>query len=218
MYFRKTGWGLHFGPLILLPKRPTDLFLRCAAFFCVAHYSCRGLSHFFFSFFWGFFHKCFFPGEGIGKIWPPVDFKTSLVVDYFSIPLFKTIILLSSGINITLSHHSLINKNYKGFFFGLLSTVLLGILFLCLQNFEYLNSFLRFNTLIFGSCFYILTGFHGLHVIVGTLFLSVCFIRHLNFEFSPAHHFGFEAAAWYWHFVDVVWLFLYLVVYWWGGA
>jgi heme/copper-type cytochrome/quinol oxidase subunit 3 len=168
---------------------------------------------FFFSFFWGFFHKCFFPREKIGSVWPPSELK-GLVVDYVSIPLFKTVILLSSGLTITWAHHRLIKNKKQNFFFGLNFTVLLGVIFLFLQNFEYLNSFFRFKTLIFGSCFYMLTGFHGMHVLVGTVFLIVCLIRSLNFQFKASHHVGFVLAIWYWHFVDVVWLFLFIFVYW----
>jgi cytochrome c oxidase subunit 3 len=168
---------------------------------------------FFFRFFWGFFHNCWFPNFDVGGVWPPFSFN-SIMVDSFSLPFLKTVILLSSGVTITWRHFRLITKDFFGFTIGLGCTVVLGIIFLFFQTFEYSNSFFGFKTLIFGSCFYLLTGFHGGHVIVGTVFLIVCFIRSYNFQFKNLSHARLILAIWYWHFVDVVWLFLFIFLYW----
>nr|AIZ58481.1 cytochrome c oxidase subunit III [Argas walkerae] len=167
---------------------------------------------FFTAFFWAFFHSSLSPNIEIGSMWPP---KLIHPFNPFSIPLLNTTILLSSGITITWSHHSLMNKNFYETFNGLISTIMLGFIFTLLQMWEYIQAPFSISDSIFGSTFFMSTGFHGLHVIIGTTFLSMIFIRlNLN-HFSNKHHFGFEAAAWYWHFVDVVWLFLYTFVYWW---
>jgi len=168
---------------------------------------------FFLRFFWGFFHNCWFPGKEVGKIWPPIHFNP-IIVDSFSIPLLKTIILLSSGVTVTWRHHRLIKKEHFSFSLGLILTIFLGLIFLFLQKFEYLKSFFSFKTLVYGSCFYMLTGFHGAHVIAGTIFLFVSFFRVYKIQFKREHHIGLELAIWYWHFVDVVWLFLFIFVYW----
>ena len=133
-------------------------------------------------------------------------------------PLLNTIILLSSGISVTWAHHALIAGNFLLTFQGLRVTIILGIYFTGLQLLEYLEARFRISDRSYGSSFFIATGFHGIHVIVGTLFLSVCLLRLSSSHFRATHHFGFEAAAWYWHFVDVVWLFLFISIYWWGGA
>ena len=139
------------------------------------------------------------------------------VFNPLQIPLLNTIILLSSGVSVTWAHHSLIEKNYSQSFQGILITVILGVYFTILQGFEYNEASFSISDSTYGATFFIATGFHGLHVIIGTSFLLICLLRHLANHFSPYHHFGFEAAAWYWHFVDVVWLFLYLSIYWWGA-
>jgi len=167
---------------------------------------------FFFRFFWAFFHKCWFPGIELGSVWPP-KFMKAYLVDSFSVPLLNTILLLSSGVTITWAHHRLLKRKEFFFNFRLFITISLGIFFLFFQNFEYSNLKFSFKTLIFGSCFYMLTGFHGGHVIVGTLFLLICLFRSLCYHFSSKHHVGLELAIWYWHFVDVVWLFLFIFVY-----
>lgn len=169
---------------------------------------------FFVRFFWAFFHNRLSPSVDIGSTWPPYGIQ---VFNPFQVPLLNTIILISSGISVTWSHHALIEGKFSQVSHGLLLTVLLGIYFSILQILEYYEARFTFADSVYGSTFFIATGFHGLHVLVGTLFLIVSYIRHLNCEFRVTHHFGFEAAAWYWHFVDVVWLFLYLVIYWWGG-
>lgn len=169
---------------------------------------------FFLSFFWAYFHASLAPNVELGRLWPPVGIQ---VFNAFGVPLLNTIILVSSGVRVTWAHHALIEGNYSETTKGLFITVALGIYFTILQGLEYYEATFSFADRIYGSTFFIATGFHGLHVIVGTLFLLVCLVRHLKGEFSARHHFGFEAAAWYWHFVDVVWLFLYLALYWWGG-
>lgn len=168
---------------------------------------------FFISFFWGFFHSSLSPTIELGLTWPPTRIQ---IFDPFKIPLLNTIILITSGISVTWAHHRLINKNYSQTFYRLLLTVLLGIYFTLLQLIEYLEASFNISDSIYGSSFFIATGFHGIHVLIGTFFLLVCLIRHFIAHFSSHHHFGFEAAAWYWHFVDVVWLFLYISIYWWG--
>nr|YP_011010685.1 cytochrome c oxidase subunit 3 [Halobates matsumurai]WPW47365.1 cytochrome c oxidase subunit 3 [Halobates matsumurai] len=169
---------------------------------------------FFISFFWAFFHSSLAPTIEIGMTWPPKGIKTFNPMD---IPLLNTTILLSSGITITWAHHSIMNKNHSQTISGLFLTVTLGIYFTMLQAYEYLESPFTISDSVYGSCFFMATGFHGIHVIIGTTFLLVCLIRTMKFHFSNKHHFGFEAAAWYWHFVDVVWLFLYISIYWWGS-
>lgn len=167
---------------------------------------------FFFSFFWAYFHSSLSPSIEIGQLWPPMGIKP---FNPFDIPLINTIILISSGLTVTWSHHAIINKNLKERKKSLLLTIILGVYFTLLQLIEYIESPFTIADSIYGSTFFIATGFHGLHVIIGTIFLSFCLIRINLDHFSPTHHFGFEAAAWYWHFVDVVWLFLYISIYWW---
>ena len=169
---------------------------------------------FFVSFFWAFFHRSLSPSIEIGSIWPPQGIKS---FNPSQIPLLNTVILLTSGITVTWAHHRMIEGNHSQSTQALFFTVLLGIYFSILQAYEYQEAPFRIADSVYGSTFYMATGFHGIHVLIGTSFLLVCLIRHLNNHFSKIHHFGFEAAAWYWHFVDVVWLFLYISVYWWGG-
>ena len=169
--------------------------------------------NFFLSFFWAFFHRRLSPNVEIGRVWPPFGIQ---VFNPFQVPLLNTIVLISSGVRVTWAHHALIEGNYTQTTQGLLLTVILGIYFTILQGLEYYEARFTFADRVYGSTFFIATGFHGLHVLVGTIFLMVTLFRHSKGEFSTLHHFGFEAAAWYWHFVDVVWLFLYIVIYWWG--
>lgn len=168
---------------------------------------------FFISFFWAFFHRSLSPSIEIGINWPPTGIYT---FNPFQIPLLNTIILLTSGITVTWAHHSLINNKFTQTTQSLFFTVLLGIYFTILQWYEYIESQFTIADSIYGSTFFIATGFHGIHVIIGTSFLFICLIRHIKFHFSIFRHFGFEAAAWYWHFVDLIWLFLYISIYWWG--
>jgi len=169
---------------------------------------------FFFSFFWAFFHRRLSPAIEIGAIWPPAGI---VAFNPFQIPLLNTAILLASGVSVTWAHHSLIEGNFTQTTEGLVITVLLGLYFTALQALEYYEASFRIADAVYGSTFFVATGFHGLHVIIGTLFLLVCLVRHLKLHFTKGHHFGFEAAAWYWHFVDVVWLFLFISIYWWGN-
>ena len=167
---------------------------------------------FFVAFFWAYFNASFFP---VGGIWPPEGITT---FDPFHLPLLNTLILLLSGCTLTWSHHALIDGDRKGFMNGLLYTIILGISFTCLQVVEYMHAPFVFSDGIYASAFYIATGFHGFHVIVGTLFLLVCYMRGRAGHFTAEQHVGFESAAWYWHFVDVVWLFLFVSIYWWGAG
>nr|WCH62807.1 cytochrome c oxidase subunit III [Dromaeolus sp. ZM-2022] len=169
---------------------------------------------FFLSFFWGFFHSSLTPSIELGMMWPPVSI---IPFNPTQIPLLNTLILISSGVTVTWAHHSLMENNFKQAFYGLSLTIILGIYFTMLQAFEYIESPFCISDAVYGSSFFMATGFHGLHVIIGTVFLITSLMRHLSNHFSPSHHFGFEAAAWYWHFVDVVWLFLYISIYWWGS-
>nr|YP_010035840.1 cytochrome c oxidase subunit III [Acropteris iphiata]QQQ89076.1 cytochrome oxidase subunit III [Acropteris iphiata] len=169
---------------------------------------------FFISFFWAFFHSSLSPNIEIGMNWPPMGI---IMFNPFQIPLLNTIILISSGITITWAHHALLKNNFTQTFQGLFLTITLGVYFTILQAYEYIEAPFTIADSIFGSTFFMATGFHGLHVIIGTLFLFICLMRHSFKHFSKTHHFGFEAATWYWHFVDVVWLFLYISIYWWGN-
>jgi len=170
---------------------------------------------FFFSFFWAFFHSSLAPNVELGREWPP---KGVTPFNPFSIPLLNTIILLSSGVRVTWSHHALIMGKYSEINNSLLLTIILGAYFTAVQAIEYLEARFSIADSSYGRTFFVATGFHGLHVIVGTLFLLVSLFRNYSGCFRKIHHFGFEAAAWYWHFVDVVWLFLFVTIYWWGGA
>nr|YP_009406906.1 cytochrome c oxidase subunit 3 [Typhlatya taina]ASA39429.1 cytochrome c oxidase subunit 3 [Typhlatya taina] len=169
---------------------------------------------FFFSFFWAFFHSSLSPTIELGACWPPTGVQP---FNPFQIPLLNTAILLASGATVTWAHHALLESNHSQALQGLSVTVLLGLYFTALQAMEYYEAPFTIADSVYGSTFFVATGFHGLHVIIGSTFLSVCLYRMYMNHFSAKHHFGFEAAAWYWHFVDVVWLFLYISIYWWGS-
>jgi cytochrome c oxidase subunit 3 len=173
---------------------------------------------FFVAFFWAYFHFALFPEHVSGAerhVWPPAGVHT---FDPFSLPFLNTMILLLSGCTVTWAHHCLLQNDRKGLITGLTLTVLLGISFTGFQIFEYSEAPFHFTGGVYPSTFFLATGFHGFHVFVGTCFLAVCLIRASRGAFTPDRHFGFEAAAWYWHFVDVVWLFLFTFVYWWGAG
>jgi cytochrome c oxidase subunit 3 len=153
-------------------------------------------------------------GATTAEQWPPKGIE---VIDPFHFPLLNTLILLCSGTTVTYAHHALIHGDRQGLKTGLWATILLGLLFSSIQAYEYVHAPFGFKGLNYSAAFYMATGFHGFHVIVGTIFLIVCLIRTYKGHFTPRQHFGFEAAAWYWHFVDVVWLFLFIAVYVWGG-
>nr|AXS65825.1 cytochrome c oxidase subunit 3 [Rhinostomus barbirostris] len=169
---------------------------------------------FFIGFFWGFFHSSLSPSVELGMMWPPKGIQP---FNPMEIPLLNTMILLTSGLTITWTHHSIMENDYTQSFQSLLITVLLGFYFTILQGFEYYEAPFTIADSIYGSTFFMTTGLHGIHVIIGSTFLAICLIRLYLNHFSCTHHFGFEAAAWYWHFVDVVWLFLYISIYWWGS-
>ncbi len=173
---------------------------------------------FFVAWFWAYFDISLYPGEAIqasraeltGGKWPPQGIET---FDPWHLPLINTLILLTSGTTVTWAHHALQHDDREGLKWGLVLTVALGALFTCFQAYEYMHASFGFSGHIYGATFFMATGFHGFHVIVGTIFLLVCLLRAMAGHFSSKQHFGFEAAAWYWHFVDVVWLFLFVVIY-----
>ncbi len=181
---------------------------------------------FFAPFFWAYSDISLFPGgvpgseeligraEYTGGVWPPVGVE---VFNAWEIPFLNTLILLTSGATVTWAHHEIRADNRGKAILAMWLTLALGVTFTALQAYEYVHASFTMDGGGYGSIFYMATGFHGFHVIVGTLFLAVCQWRLLRGHFKPDHHFGFEAAAWYWHFVDVVWLFLFSCVYWWGG-
>jgi len=173
---------------------------------------------FFAAFFWAFFNASLFPfADGIaGKgVWPPAGVT---VFNPFDLPFLNTLILLTSGATVTWAHHGLKAGNRGVLIKGLALTILLGLTFTGIQAFEYSSAPFAFDDGIYPSTFFMATGFHGFHVIIGTTFLIVCLVRAIKGHFKPEHHFGFEAAAWYWHFVDVIWLFLFSCIYWWGSG
>jgi cytochrome c oxidase subunit 3 len=175
---------------------------------------------FFVAFFWAYFHYAIYPehvsGAAAPAIWPP---KGVLTFDPFGLPFLNTMILLLSGTTVTWAHHSLLHGDRKGLINGLALTVFLGLCFTSLQAWEYAEAPFAFHGGgVYPSTFFLATGFHGFHVIVGTIFLAVCLGRAIRGGFTPKKHFGLEAAAWYWHFVDVVWLFLFVCIYWWGAG
>jgi cytochrome c oxidase subunit 3 len=191
---------------------------------------------FFVAWFWAFFDaslnaNAVFPGHITGAevgqiarqawdggVWPPAGTSgVTEVFDPFHLPLVNTLILLTSGTTVTWAHHSLLHNDRRGLIWGLVLTILLGMTFTGIQVYEYSHAAFSFAGGIYGSTFFMATGFHGAHVLIGTVFLIVCLLRARAGDFTPQQHFGFEAAAWYWHFVDVVWLFLFTFVYVWGG-
>lgn len=177
---------------------------------------------FFVAFFWAFFDASLYPADGqqvlretyTQGVWPPPQFE---VIPAFDLPFLMTMILLLSGCTVTWAHHAILHGNNDDTIKALAVSVGLGVVFLMLQVYEYGHATFGFTEGIYPSTFYMATGFHGFHVFVGTVFLAVCLFRAMKNHFTSERHFGFEAAAWYWHFVDVVWLFLFVSVYWWGG-
>ena len=170
---------------------------------------------FFVAWFWAYFNASIFPTEAIGSVWPPQDID---VLDPWHLPLINTLILLTSGCTVTWAHHALVEDDRKTFKGMLLFTVLLGLAFSVVQAYEYMHATFTFDQNIYSSTFYMATGFHGAHVLIGTIFLLVNLLRAMKGHFKADHHFGFEAAAWYWHFVDVVWLILFACIYIGGAA
>jgi cytochrome c oxidase subunit 3 len=200
---------------------------------------------FFVAWFWAYFDSALLPGDvhglmnNVGHLvgltsrnelyggqWPPVPADTLAMTpgffkhtfDPWELPLVNTLILLTSGVTVTWAHHSLLKNDRRGLIMGLVLTVLLGISFTICQAYEYTHAAFSYAGHTYGATFFMATGFHGAHVIIGTIFLAVCLIRAARGAFTPQQHFGFEAAAWYWHFVDVVWLFLFACIYVWGAG
>ncbi len=177
---------------------------------------------FFVAWFWAFFDASLFYNEvgqyarveATGGIWPPKGLE---VFDPWHLPLLNTIILLTSGTTVTWAHHALLTGDREGVKKGLIFTIILGALFSFVQVYEYMHAPFAFKNSIYGATFFMATGFHGFHVFVGTIFLGVCLLRVYKGQFTPKQHLGFEFAAWYWHFVDVVWLFLFVAIYVWGN-
>ena len=180
---------------------------------------------FFVAFFWAFFDASLFANEAmmIARMdytngqWPPPQVEP---IKPFDLPFLMTMILLLSGCTVTWAHHAVLENNTHDLTQALGLSVLLGAGFLGFQAYEYshaLHAF-GFSEGVYASTFYMATGFHGFHVFIGTVFLLVCFLRARAGHFTDERHFGFEAAAWYWHFVDVVWLFLFIAIYWWGNT
>jgi cytochrome c oxidase subunit 3 len=178
---------------------------------------------FFVAWFWAYFDVALFPTdvhqvlrhEVVGGQWPPKGIET---FDPWHLPLLNTLILLTSGTTVTWAHHALLENDRKGLKLGLLCTIVLGVCFTCVQAYEYSHAAFHFTDNIYGATFFMATGFHGFHVLVGSIFLIVCLFRAMAGQFKPDQHLGFEFAAWYWHFVDVVWLFLFACIYVWGAG
>ena len=178
---------------------------------------------FFVAWFWAFFNSALFPDDAVhivrdqlfGGHWPPKGIET---FDPWHLPLLNTLILLTSGTTVTWAHHALLEDDRQGLKWGLILTILLGLTFTCVQAYEYSHAHFHFSGNIYGATFFMATGFHGAHVIIGSIFLIVCLLRALAGHFTPKQHLGFEFAAWYWHFVDVVWLFLFACIYVWGAG
>ena len=186
---------------------------------------------FFVAWFWAYFNTALFPadvfqqaGEVIGNVqrneflggqWPPKGIET---FDPWHLPLLNTLILLTSGTTVTWAHHALLENDRQGLKWGLICTIALGLAFTAVQAYEYGHAAFNFKGHIYGATFFMATGFHGAHVIIGSSFLIVCLIRAYLGHFKPDQHLGFEFCAWYWHFVDVVWLFLFACIYVWGAG
>jgi len=169
---------------------------------------------FFLGIFWAYFHSSLSPTIEMGAHWPPMGIES---INPFELPLLNTILLLSSGVTVTYAHHSLIKGDRKGALYGTVYTIILAVVFTAFQGVEYTVSSFTISDGTYGSCFYFGTGFHGIHVMVGTAFIAVGLWRILAYHVTDNHHLGFEASILYWHFVDVVWLFLYISVYYWGS-
>jgi cytochrome c oxidase subunit 3 len=169
---------------------------------------------FFFAFFWAFFHSSLAPVFNICGVWPP---QAIIAMNTYTIPLTNTFILLSSGATVTWAHHAIILNAKRHTIISLIYTVVLAALFTYFQGLEYVTAPFNISDGIYGSCFYMATGFHGFHVFAGTIALIVSLVRIVLNHSTDTHHFGFESAIWYWHFVDVVWLFLFINIYWWGN-
>nr|DBA43785.1 TPA_asm: COX3 [Bombus opulentus] len=192
-----TFQGMHSMNVVMMMKFSMIMFIISEMFF-------------FISFFWTFFHNSISPSIEMNMIWPPNMIKS---FDPFEVPLLNSIILILSGFTVTLSHYNMLNNKFKLSVNMLKLTIILGFYFNFMQMFEYYNSFFCINDSIYGSIFYLSTGFHGTHVLIGVMMLFSSLIRMLNKHFSMIHHVNYEFSIWYWHFVDVIWLFIYLFYY-----
>lgn len=199
-FLRESLIGFHTHKLELCLRIAMLLFILSEVFFFV-------------SFFWAFFDGSLSPTIDVGMVWPP---KGIAPLSFYSVPLLNTIILLTRGVTVTWAHHALMSNSFSRTFISLLITVVLGVYFLLMQWVEYNEASFSISDGIYGRTFFIATGFHGIHVIIGTCFLFYVFVVLSQGKLLYNHHFSFEAAAWYWHFVDVVWLFLFIRIYWWG--
>jgi cytochrome c oxidase subunit 3 len=168
----------------------------------------------FMSVFWAYFHSSLSPTVELGTQWCPAGL---VPLSPLTVPLLNTLLLVSSGATVTWGHHAMFLADRRGALLGMLTTVLLATVFTALQYFEYEVAGFTLSDGVYGSCFYFSTGLHGLHVLVGTLFLTAALVRLAAYHFTQGHHLGLEASILYWHFVDLVWLVLYLSVYWWGS-
>nr|YP_009733513.1 cytochrome c oxidase subunit III [Krisna concava]QHV34351.1 cytochrome c oxidase subunit III [Krisna concava] len=195
-----TFQGNHTKKIIIMMKSGMTLFIISEVFF-------------FLSFFWTFFHSSLAPNFEIGMMWPPQGVKT---LNPMNVPMLNTMILLCSGMSITWAHNSLMMNKMNMTKQSMIITILLGLYFTLIQMMEYYETSFCISDSIYGSTFFIMTGFHGIHVIIGTIFITISFMRMMKFHLSEYHNVGFELSAWYWHFVDLVWLFLYMSLYWWG--
>nr|AZL93197.1 cytochrome c oxidase subunit 3 [Dryinus sp. ZJUH_2016011] len=198
MIRESTLQGMHTNKVCLGIKMGMILFIISEIFF-------------FMSFFWVYFDILLSQDIELGLKFPPMGVTP---FNPFNIPLLNTLILLSSGISVTWTHNSIINNMYINSIFSLIITIILGIYFTLMQIYEYVEAPFSMSDSLYGSIFFTATGFHGLHVCMGTIFLMIALKRLLKKEFSSIHHLNFESSSWYWHFVDVVWLFLYLFMYW----
>lgn len=173
---------------------------------------------FFLGIFWAYIHSALAPTIELGSVWPPINIEA---IGPLELPLLNTIILLASGATVTYSHHTLISanneNNRRSALISLLLTVILAILFTICQYLEYVNTTFTLSDGVFGTTFFFATGFHGLHVIIGGIMLSVALWRMYGYHLTSTHHIGYEGSILYWHFVDIVWLFLFILVYWWGS-
>jgi len=168
----------------------------------------------FFGFFWAFFHSALSPSIEVGTIWPPVGLR---VIPVFEFPLFNTFVLIISGFSVTWVHRAISLGSFKDSIDGFMITILLGLFFIFLQGLEYYESTFNLQDGVYPSAFFMLTGLHGCHVIVGVCFLFVCFISLLSNHYLTNHYLRLVFAIWYWHFVDIVWIILFLSVYCWGS-
>lgn len=199
-FVRESLIGFHTHKLELCLRIAILLFILSEVFFFVR-------------FFWAFFDASLSPSIDVGITWPP---KGIAPLSFYSVPLLNTIILLTRGVTVTWAHHALILNSFSRTFSGLSVTVFLGVYFLIMQWVEYNEASFSISDGVYGRTFFMATGFHGIHVIIGTCFLFYTLVLLTQGKLTFNHHFSFEAAAWYWHFVDVVWLFLFISIYWWG--